>query len=447
MPAASFFCGAWSAFRPAVEKTSDPAVLEVTGAIYFCGRTDGQRGMDSVAHVIQNRMNNAAYPNDAIGVISADRDQFPQTPRQAMPTTQGHAEKLLFDRATSLAEQLIHGSPPHRLRSTDPTGGKLHSNLRGAGNVGASVGESNKKSSAPHDDELSDDGDMSPPPASPRPVLPTRTRRPIGFLGAAGCRDQSVAGINVVRRPYVDGGRDSTPATATSSTASAASASSKSSSRPTTPPGMPPSNHAGDQPVRSVTPPPIAPQVSSTPNPISSLIVNHPPTTPSSRLMRLGRSRSTGTALQGTRLGPADENGYHDMRLECGLYQEDVIAMMYNDLTPLDYEKLCKLDEHVPKRNTVKRNLVDQLPRVAAKDCGATECRVCLTTFESHESTVKLPCAHAFHHKCISQWLTEGKNACPLCSAAVTSETSASGTSCGTSVATSSTTRSVMRAL
>jgi len=432
MPAASFFCGAWSAFRPAMEKTSDPAVLEVTGAIYFCGRKDGQRGMESVAHVIQNRMNNAAHPNDAVGVISADRDQFPQKPRQPMPNTQGHEEKQLFDRATSLAEQLIHGSSPHRLRSTDPTGGKLHSNLRG---------ESNKKSSAPHDDELSDDGDMSPPPASPRPVLPTRSRRPIGFLA----RDQSVAGINIVRRPYVDGGKDSTPATATSSTACAASASSKSSSRPTTPPGMPPSNHAGDQPVRSVTPPPSAPQVSSTPNPISSLIVNHtPPTTPSSRLMRLGRSRSSGTALQGTRLGPADENGYHDMRLECGLYQEDVIAMMYSDLTPLDYEKLCKLDEHVPKRNISKKNLVDQLPRCAAKDCGATECRVCLTSFESHESTVKLPCAHAFHHKCISQWLTEGKNACPLCSAAVTPETSAS---CGASLATASTTRSAMRAL
>jgi hypothetical protein len=433
MPAASFFCGAWSAFRPAVEKTSDPAVLEVTGAIYFCGRTDGQRGMDSMAHVIQNRMNNAAYPNDAIGVISADRDQFPQTPRQPMPTTQGHAEKLLFDRATSLAEQLIHGSPPHRLRSTDPTGGKLHSNLRGSGNVSASVGESNKKGSAPHDDELSDEGDMSPPPASPRPVLPTRSR---SFLAS----DQSVAGVNIVRRPYVDGGKDSTVATTC-----AASASSKSSSRPTTPPGMPPSNHAGDQPVRSVTPPPIAPPVSSTPNPISSLIVNHtPPTTPSSRLMRLGRSRSSGLALQGTRLGPADENGYHDMRLECGLYQEDVIAMMYSDLTPLDYEKLCKLDEAVPKRNISKKNLVDQLPRCAAKDCGATECRVCLTSFESHESTVKLPCSHAFHHKCISQWLTEGKNACPLCSAAVTPETSAS---CGTSLATASTTRSAMRAL
>ena len=40
------------------------------------------------------------------------------------------------------------------------------------------------------------------------------------------------------------------------------------------------------------------------------------------------------------------------------------------------------------------------------------ECPVC---FEPIDQAVKLACSHVFHHKCISTWLTSGKNTCPCC--------------------------------
>jgi hypothetical protein len=45
-------------------------------------------------------------------------------------------------------------------------------------------------------------------------------------------------------------------------------------------------------------------------------------------------------------------------------------------------------------------------------------CVVCLDDINvgtSDRSVVVLPCAHAFHPKCISQWLTKGNTLCPCC--------------------------------
>ncbi|CAI6337548.1 unnamed protein product [Periconia digitata] len=43
-------------------------------------------------------------------------------------------------------------------------------------------------------------------------------------------------------------------------------------------------------------------------------------------------------------------------------------------------------------------------------------CLVCLADFEIDEETRKLAtCGHMFHRPCIDQWLTTGRNSCPLC--------------------------------
>ncbi|KAK5117844.1 hypothetical protein LTR85_008618 [Meristemomyces frigidus] len=43
-------------------------------------------------------------------------------------------------------------------------------------------------------------------------------------------------------------------------------------------------------------------------------------------------------------------------------------------------------------------------------------CLVCLCEFEAKEVCRKLvKCSHLFHKECIDQWLTEGRNSCPLC--------------------------------
>lgn len=455
MPAVGFFCP--SIFRPTTAAPSDPAVLEVARAIYFCGRADGAPGMETVAHVIQNRMKNPAFPSEALSVVTTGSDQFQDAGRQPMPVIQGTPEKQMFERAKSMAAQLVY--PPYRLSCPDPTGGRIRDDLRAAGNRCTSLGESRRSSS---DDELSDGGDLSPPPASPRPVLPTRSRRPLAFL-----KEQSVTGVSTVRRPYVDAAGTEQPVvstssgdTATTATPSAASeslgrsesetsSSSKSSSvhqNRLASAGMAPATHAGDQPVRPSTPPPVAPPSSSSmPNPSSIVTANTPPATLSSRLIgrSLRGSRSSGANRGNVNLGPADDDGYHDMILPCGLLQDEVIEFMYRDLSPEDFEKLSKLDERVPKRNTAQRNLVDGLPRVPAKDAGVSECSVCLVSFEPNQSVVKLPCSHCFHHACISKWLTQCKNTCPLCSAPITSASSSGAAS----ATTTSPTRSTMRTL
>lgn len=43
-------------------------------------------------------------------------------------------------------------------------------------------------------------------------------------------------------------------------------------------------------------------------------------------------------------------------------------------------------------------------------------CLVCLSDFEMNESARRLVhCGHLFHQECIDQWLTTGRNSCPLC--------------------------------
>jgi len=119
------------------------------------------------------------------------------------------------------------------------------------------------------------------------------------------------------------------------------------------------------------------------------------------------------------RIGPANDDGYHDLVLPCGLLQDQVIDLMYRDLNPEDFEALSKLDERLPKRNTARPNLVDRLPRTTAGECGVTECRVCLAELQPNVSVALLPCKHAFHTGCISKWLTQCKNTCPLCQAPI----------------------------
>ncbi|KAF2019315.1 hypothetical protein BU24DRAFT_418909 [Aaosphaeria arxii CBS 175.79] len=43
-------------------------------------------------------------------------------------------------------------------------------------------------------------------------------------------------------------------------------------------------------------------------------------------------------------------------------------------------------------------------------------CQVCLCDFEAEEEARRLiKCGHFFHRECIDQWLTTGRNSCPLC--------------------------------
>ncbi|KAK9455736.1 hypothetical protein V1511DRAFT_510600 [Dipodascopsis uninucleata] len=55
---------------------------------------------------------------------------------------------------------------------------------------------------------------------------------------------------------------------------------------------------------------------------------------------------------------------------------------------------------------------------IANDDHVSEKCLVCLSEFEKNESCRKLKgCGHMFHKACIDEWLTTGRNSCPLCRA------------------------------
>lgn len=268
-------------------------------------------------------------------------------------------------------------------------------------------------------------------PASQR--TPSRGRRSLNFL-----RERGVASLSALRgRSKSDGasaGEAHSAETVADSNAPtpgprggitpnnvvAASSASGSSAVATPPPNT--SQWSSDGSSPPPTPPPTTP-----PHPISipatspgtpQGVASRPP--PSQRLpVRSSPGLFAAPRRPPIHVGPEDEDGYRDMVLPCGLYQDQVIDIMYRDLNPEDFEALCKLDERVPKRNTARWNIVDRLPRVPAGECGVTECGICLAELDANVSLVKLPCGHAFHSGCISRWLTQCKNTCPLCQAPI----------------------------
>lgn len=96
----------------------------------------------------------------------------------------------------------------------------------------------------------------------------------------------------------------------------------------------------------------------------------------------------------------------------------ELFRLQFREVTPDDYDLLLLLDDALPK-STVPKTVLSRLPSLLAKDCGATECSVCLSEFQPRERVVQLPCMHAFHPECATRWLTKCRDTCPLCSAPV----------------------------
>lgn len=106
--------------------------------------------------------------------------------------------------------------------------------------------------------------------------------------------------------------------------------------------------------------------------------------------------------------------------LECGLSGDEVYDILYRDITPEDYDMLCRLDELVPKK-TAGAEAVEGLSVVAPGRSRHGTCGICLMPFEDGdgdggEDVVSVPCPaeHEFHRGCISKWLTQYNNSCPI---------------------------------
>eukprot|EP01116_Phalansterium_solitarium_P022945 TRINITY_DN778_c0_g1_i1.p1 TRINITY_DN778_c0_g1~~TRINITY_DN778_c0_g1_i1.p1 ORF type:complete len:268 (-),score=65.26 TRINITY_DN778_c0_g1_i1:615-1418(-) len=98
-------------------------------------------------------------------------------------------------------------------------------------------------------------------------------------------------------------------------------------------------------------------------------------------------------------------------------------AMQFRELTPEDYELLCKLDDTVEKK-TVPASAIDAFPtRVFDSTCAAADsCRVCMVDYEDGDALRTLPCGHSFHADCIRTWLAGSSVNCPIDGLPVVSE-------------------------
>mmetsp|Transcript_22091 Transcript_22091/g.50510 ORF Transcript_22091/g.50510 Transcript_22091/m.50510 type:complete len:206 (-) Transcript_22091:172-789(-) len=111
----------------------------------------------------------------------------------------------------------------------------------------------------------------------------------------------------------------------------------------------------------------------------------------------------------------------HNSSLVARQGDQDMALVMaqFRDLKPEDFELLCALDESIPKRNVMPRNKLQNLGTAIARECGATECGICLMALDPEATVTRLPCRHTFHQSCVSRWLTECKSSCPLCNVSI----------------------------
>ncbi|PUZ63608.1 hypothetical protein GQ55_3G081700 [Panicum hallii var. hallii] len=97
-----------------------------------------------------------------------------------------------------------------------------------------------------------------------------------------------------------------------------------------------------------------------------------------------------------------------------GIDQDALVATLYDDD---EYDDLLAQAGHrrSSKRARTSEATLQGLPEVTAgRSREGEDCAVCLQAFCADEKLRAMPCSHAFHQHCISEWLC--RNAvCPPC--------------------------------
>lgn len=91
-----------------------------------------------------------------------------------------------------------------------------------------------------------------------------------------------------------------------------------------------------------------------------------------------------------------------------------LINLQHRELTPEDYELLCRLDERVAPKTISKDVLSGLKTDVVSSSCVGEICTVCMDAYEIGQGRKFLPCNHVFHAKCIDMWLENSSQNCPI---------------------------------
>lgn len=76
----------------------------------------------------------------------------------------------------------------------------------------------------------------------------------------------------------------------------------------------------------------------------------------------------------------------------------------------------CVREHRRQRRHRLPKNQLKKIPiKKFNKGMPYETCAICLDDYIEGEKLRVLPCAHAYHSKCIDPWLTKSRNVCPVC--------------------------------
>jgi hypothetical protein len=79
-----------------------------------------------------------------------------------------------------------------------------------------------------------------------------------------------------------------------------------------------------------------------------------------------------------------------------------------------NYMEHMSLSEEIEKKNTITEEIFGQFQKVEYST-SLKDCFICMNSFQTTDSMIRLPCEHVYHQPCIHSWLTKYNNTCPLC--------------------------------